>query len=140
MSLEQLLHKSFSRAQTLEYERLKAVKSALSTYTSTIAALNAPLLQSAERTALLQEAFVPSSDLHSIIEQYRTGPFRPKPHVWINWYHEAADVRFGIDLRHWKDTHEDGARMPDILAALLECLQDGYKKLPSDGGKWRHRL
>lgn len=136
MQTEELVHHSFNRAQKYELERLTAIKSVFGTYTSTLASLNSPLQHSSERTALLQEAFVPSSDLNSIIERYRTGPFRPKPNVWVDWYHEATDVRFGLDLRHWRDTNEQSKKLPELIPAILGVIEEGYPKLPSDDGKY----
>lgn len=137
MQHEELLSTSLVRAQKLEAERLKAIKSVFTTYNATLASLNTPLQLSSERSALLQESFVPFSDLNSIIERYRTGPFRPKPAVWIDFYHEQTDIRFGIDLKHWRDTHEKEETIPDIVSIILQAIQQGYEKLPSTEGTLR---
>lgn len=135
MQIEELLASSMARAQKLEHDRLKAIKSVLSTYSATLASLNTPLQLSSERTALLQEAFIPASDLNSIIERYKTGPFRPRANVWVDFYHERTDVRFGIDLRHWRDTHDKKEQLPDIVEALLATLKEGYPKLSNADGE-----
>jgi hypothetical protein len=141
LRVEELFSATLARAQKLEFDRLKAVKSVLITYNATLASLNTPLQLSSERSALLSEAFQPVSDLNSIIEQYRTGPYRPRPTVWTDFHHEATDVRFGIDLRHWADMENEKPevasrrKMPDVFDALLNALKEGYPSLKSDEGK-----
>ena len=134
MQLEELFAASLGRAQKLETDRLKAVKSVITTYNATIAGLNTPLQLSSERSALLGEAYLPSHDLNSVIERYRSGPFRPKPNVWTDFYHEETDVRYGIDLRHWRDTHDKAVKMPDLVEQLLTALHEGYPKRTDDEG------
>ena len=134
MMLEQRVSSSLNRAQKLELDRLKALKSVISTFNNTLASLNTPLQLSSERSALLQETYQPMSDLNSIIERYRTGPFRPRPNVWVDFYHEQTDVRFGLDLKHWRDTHDKMEELPDVIRELLSALKDGYEKLANDEG------
>lgn len=140
LRLEELYSATLARAQKLEFDRLKAVKTVFTTYNASLASLNTPLQLSSERSALLSEACQPLSDMNSIIEQYRTGPFRPKPTVWTDFHHESTDVRFGIDLRHWSDMElekpDKTARrqIPDVFSELLQALKDGYPALKSDEG------
>lgn len=141
LRLEELYSATLGRAQKLEFDRLKAVKSVLTTYNASLASLNTPLQLSSERSALLSEAFQPLSDVNSIIEQYRTGPFRPKPTVWTDFYHETTDVRFGVDLRHWSDMENEKTdksarrQMPEVFSELLQALKDGYPALKTGEGK-----
>lgn len=141
LQLEELYSSTLARAQKLETDRLKAVKSVVTTYNASLASLNTPLQLSSERSALLSEAFQPLSDVNSIIEQYKTGPFRPKPTVWTDFYHESTDVRFGIDLRHWADMENEKAdikdrkQIPDVFQELLAALKDGYPALKTADGK-----
>lgn len=138
LRLEELYSATLARAQKLETDRLKAVKNVLTTYNASLASLNTPLQLSSERSALLSEAFQPLSDVNSIIEQYRTGSFRPKPNVWTDFYHETTDVRFGVDLRHWADMESENPdkaarrQMPDIFSELLQALKEGYPALKTD--------
>lgn len=119
---------------------MKAVKSLLTTYNASLASLNTPLQLSSERSALLSEAFQPLSDVNSIIEQYRTGPFRPRPAVWTDFYHESTDVRFGVDLRHWADMENEKKdvasrrSIPDVFSELLLALKEGYPTLKDSEG------
>ena len=137
MQLEELTASSLARLQKLETDRMKAIKSVITTYNATVASLNTPLQLSSERSALLGEAFLPGHDINSIIERYRTGPFRPRPAVWTDFYHEETDVRFGVDLRHWRDTHDAKEQMPDVFAVMLGALDESYKRAGRDDGEGR---
>lgn len=141
LRLEELFSSTLARAQKLELDRLKAIKSVITTYNGTLAAMNTPLQLSSERSALLSEAFVPLSDLNTTIEQYKTGTFRPRPNVWTDFYHETTDVRFGVDLKHWYDMNSESGpsasnqKIPDVLEQLLDTLRAGYPNLKDDAGE-----
>ena len=97
---------------------------------------------SIERSATLIAAYQPESDLKAIIEQFRTGPFRPTAHVYESLSHDESDVVFGLDLRRWADagfwsgngaTNEDRKDLiHPALTALLTALTDAYSKLPDN--------
>lgn len=108
-------------------------------------ALSKGVPTSLERSNTLIAAYQPESDLKALIEQYRTGPFRPVPHVYESVAHDESDVVFGIDLRKWADAgfwHGDGTVsaekkdvVPPVLTAMLTALNEAYAKLPSDAEK-----
>ena len=96
-----------------------------------------------ERSSTLIASYQPESDLKGLIEQYRTGPFRPSPQTYESLAHDESDVVFGIDLRRWADagmwnatsaTSPDARKdsVPPVLTALLTALSEAYPKLPSD--------
>jgi hypothetical protein len=98
---------------------------------------------SLERSATLVAAYQPESDLKALVEQYRTGPFRPNPHVYESVAHDESDVVFGIDLRKWADagfwnangsvgSQERKETVPPVLSSLLTALSEAYAKLPND--------
>lgn len=102
---------------------------------------------SIERASTLIAAYQPESDLSALIERYRTGPFRPRPHVYESVSHDGTDVVFGIDLRKWAGESgwaairvpEDEKKkdiIPEVLSSLLLALDQAYSKLPSDEGKF----
>ena len=100
---------------------------------------------SLERSKTLIAAYQPESDLKALVEQYRTGPFRPSPHVYESLAHDESDVVFGIDLRKWADAgywHGDATTtgdkkdtVPPVLTAMLAALKEAYAKLPDDTDK-----
>lgn len=98
---------------------------------------------SLERSSTLIASYQPEADLRALIEQYRTGPFRPTAHVYESVAHDEADVVFGIDLRKWADlgvwspaggSSENKDVIPPVLVALFTALKEAYAKLPSDAG------
>lgn len=97
-----------------------------------------------ERASTLIASYQPESDLKALIERYRTGPFRPMPHIYESVSHDGTDVLFGIDLRKWAgDSGWAAVRIPEdekkdtippVLSSLLAALDRAYAKLPSDDG------
>lgn len=112
-------------------------------YQGTLANLPKAVDPSIERQATLIAAYQPESDLNALIERYRTGPFRPVPHVYESVAHAESDVVFGIDLRKWAEGgwfaltsgEEKKATIPPVITALLNGLNDIYAKLDDDSGK-----
>ena len=110
-------------------------------YQGTVANLPKSLESSIERSATLIAAYQPESDLTALIERYRTGPFRPNPQVYESVAHDECDVVFGIDLRKWAEGGwtavstglERNDLVPPVIMALLDGLNEAYKKLPDDG-------
>jgi hypothetical protein len=100
---------------------------------------------SIDRASTLIASYQPESDLTALIERYRTGPFRPTPHVYESVMHDGTDVVFGIDLVKWageigwaavrvpEDEKKKDA-IPPVLSSLLQALDIGYGKMASDEG------
>lgn len=142
LGLEERLEDTLKTLQKWEIDRLRAVKTVLLQYQGTLANLPAGLQASNERTSALIASFQPEADLRALIERYRTGPFKPKAHVYESLTHEEADVYFGIDLRKWAEGGWNDLRsdqppkdaIPEVLTAMLGALNAAYPKLPSDSG------
>ncbi|TDL23780.1 hypothetical protein BD410DRAFT_856763 [Rickenella mellea] len=143
LGLEERIEDTLKSLQTWETERLRAVKTVLLQYQGTLKNLPTSLQPSLDRSSTLLSAYQPESDLKALIERYRTGPFRPTPHVYESITHDEWDVMFGIDLRKWADGGWNGLRgddekkekIPGVVAALLSALNDMYATLPNDSEK-----
>ena len=140
LGLEERIEDALRSLQRWETERLHAVKTVLLQFHGTLSnlprALEAPLERSASHIA----AYLPDSDLSALIERYRTGPFRPHPHVYESLAHDESDILFGIDLRRWSDgsPHDEAQNkllVPPVLTTLLDGLTQAYLKLPNDLGE-----
>ncbi|HEV7737602.1 MAG TPA: hypothetical protein VGO47_09575, partial [Chlamydiales bacterium] len=106
------------------------------------------MTSSFERSSIAISSYQPDNDLIALIERYRTGPFRPNPHVYESIMHDQPDIVFGIDLRTWageggwnavraneeQKEHEKQDLVPNIVADLLGGLNEAYQKQPSDDG------
>jgi len=147
LALEDRIESMLKQWYIWELDRLRAVKTVLLQYEGTIANLPKAMTPSLERSSTLLASFQPESDLNVAIERYRTGPFRPKAHVYESVRHERADAVFGIDLRQWAgeggwhavragnaEPHRDDA-IPWVVRGLLAGLTEGYKRLPNDVGE-----
>lgn len=112
----------------------------LSQYQACLEHLGQSMNSSLEKSATLIASYQPESDMRGLIEQYRTGPFRPTAHVYESVAHDESDVVFGIDLRKWADAGAWGAGgpedkkdlVPPVLTALFGALLEAYLKLPDD--------
>jgi len=174
LGIEEKVEEGLRALQRWELDRLRAVKtgalpfltslllllmltrvffsiwywSVLLQYQGTLSSLPAGLQTSNERSSTLLASYQPESDVVALIERYRTGPFRPTPHVFETVFHEEPDAVFGIDLRKWGGSGWTAARngsidesskkedMPSVVRGLLGALKEVYPKLPSDEGEW----
>ncbi|KAF9646360.1 hypothetical protein BDM02DRAFT_3099970 [Thelephora ganbajun] len=137
LKLEEKIEETLKALQTWESDRLHAVKSALLQYQGSISSLRKSYEASADRSSTIISAYNPDSDLKALIERYRTGPFRPRAHVFESITHEEGDSVFGIDLRKWAEGGwgSDEIRrdsLPPVLTTLLNALNVQYGKIPDD--------
>ncbi|KAF8661265.1 hypothetical protein AX16_001368 [Volvariella volvacea WC 439] len=140
LGVEDQVEETLKRLQKWEFDRLQALKTVLLQFQGTLATISKTLESSNERSNTLISAYQPESDLTALIERYRTGPFRPNPHVYESVAHDELDVVFGIDLRKWAEGgwheltggEEKKDQVPPVFTALLNTLWDAYGNLESD--------
>lgn len=163
LGLEERIEDTLKNLQKWELDRLRAVRtgglflkhlqyalsshfsSVLTQYHTCLEQLSKNTIPSLERSSTLIASYQPESDLKGLIEQYRTGPFHPTPHVYESVAHDESDVVFGIDLRKWAEIgmwSSNGATpddkkdvLPPVFLALLGALNEAYAKLPTDAEK-----
>ncbi|TFK25622.1 hypothetical protein FA15DRAFT_735906 [Coprinopsis marcescibilis] len=143
LGLEERIEETLKHVQRWESERLAAIKTVLLQYQGTLDNLPKSLAVSAERSSTLISAFQPESDLTALIERYRTGPFRPVPQLYESVSQDESDVVFGIDLRKWaeggwfaiQNGEEKNVSVPPVFTALMEALEESYKRLSGDDEK-----
>lgn len=141
--MEERIEDTFKLLQKWELDRLRAVKTVLLQYHGTLANLPSSVQSSLDRSSTLIASYQAESDLRALIEQYRTGPFKPVAQVYESVSHDEADVYFGIDLRKWADGgwssvrggEERNEKIPEVLSVMLQALNATYAKLPNDAGK-----
>ncbi|EPS92845.1 hypothetical protein FOMPIDRAFT_1020859, partial [Fomitopsis schrenkii] len=88
LGLEERVEETLKTLQKWELDRLRAVKTVLRQYQTTVAKLAKAYEPSLERSDLLIDSYAPEV----LIEQNRTGPFRPEPRVYESVTHDESDV------------------------------------------------
>lgn len=148
LALEDRIEETLKLLQKWELDRLRIIKDVLLKYHATLSNTPSHIQPSMERASTLIASYQPESDLNALIERYRTGPFRPAPHIYESVSHDMIDVSFGFDLRRWagesgwaavrvpEDEKKPNA-IPPLLRSLLEALEKAYTKLPTDEDKRR---
>ncbi|KAL7424901.1 Rho-GTPase-activating protein 8 [Cryptotrichosporon argae] len=142
LEMEEKIERGLRVWERWERERLAVVKTVLKQYEEALAKLPARLVELQKGTTLSVEAFNPEADIKALIEGSRTGPYRPRPHIYESIESDLPDVNFGIDLRRWAGdigwksrisapTRPKGA-VPEVLEALLDAVQDMYADIPHD--------
>jgi hypothetical protein len=134
LDMEQKIERGLRVWEKWERERLGVVNSVLKHYETAIGKLPKRLETLQESTQLSVEAFNPEADLKALIEGSRTGPFRPRPHVYEPVESSIPEVNYGIDLRRWSG---EGAwkqmvnapkrpkdAVPDVLTAFLQAATE----------------
>ncbi|CAK9784874.1 hypothetical protein CC85DRAFT_257483 [Cutaneotrichosporon oleaginosum] len=142
LEMEERIERGLRNWERWERERLGVIRSILKHYEVALAKLPKRLAQGDEATALAVETYNPEADLKALIEGSRTGPFRPRPHIYESVESEVPDVNFGIDLRRWSG--ETGWKslinapqrakdaIPDVLEGLLTAIGVMGASLPDD--------
>lgn len=82
------------------------------------------LKETYNRITLFQETLNPEQDINSIVEQYKTGPFCPKPVIYENYYHgSATDQIFGVPLEEIAQIY--GSYVPPIVSRGIKLIDAG---------------
>ena len=159
---EQVLFHQYSLLQRWEADRVTALQRVLSAYNLALAPAAEAYKASTERTQLLPQRLQPAAHLQHLMDEHKTGPFRPAPVVFRPYYHDdlnrvagSATAGFGMDLVSTAKgtalaaqetslkTGQPGSALamptlPPVLHALLSALQRSYadraRWVPKDGG------
>lgn len=112
--MEQSIYEIFSSVQLCERERLQEVKNALSQFSAAIGASVPAMHQSIQRMGMHSDHIDPSNDLDYLIERYKTGPFCPKPIVYMGFFGNTRKQSFGVDLKY----------VPFIIDEFIKYIAD----------------
>ena len=154
---EEVLFHEYQMTQRWEEERVLALRRVLDTYNACLTPLVDLARSSLLRTGELAVQLEAPRQLRQIMDEARTGPFRPAPTVFHPYYHDdinavagASTAGFGMDLvaaakREALAVQEaapgSGAgahampALPPVLHALLSALQRKY----AEPEVWRPR-
>lgn len=98
-ALEQTIFEFLPHLQQCERDRLKAVKTVLADFTTGAGRTVNNFYQSVQRMSMHHSLLDPMKDLDYLIERYKTGPFAPKPVVYMGFFKSRRIQSFGVDLK-----------------------------------------
>lgn len=120
-SLEQRIYEVLEFVQMREKERLREVRDTLIKFTNTLNTLVPSLHQSFQRMGMHSTNIDPTNDLDYLIERYKTGPFCPKPIVYVGFFGNSRKQSFGVDLKY----------VPFIIDEFINYIADEKNVLGS---------
>ncbi|KAI8084115.1 uncharacterized protein B0P05DRAFT_536212 [Gilbertella persicaria] len=127
MKLEEDLLVYLDSMEQLEKERILKVKEAFSNMAVTLSNSVSIFKETYNRMALFQETVKPEQDIRCIVEQFKTGPFCPRPFVYENYYFGSAlDQVFGVPIE--QITHTHGTTIPPLLTHAFQILEQNFEK------------
>ncbi|EGG07249.1 uncharacterized protein MELLADRAFT_77642 [Melampsora larici-populina 98AG31] len=130
--LEQAISEHASFLQRCELNRLRAAKAVIMGFNAALGTLIPKMKKTAEESDVLNESFVPESDVAALVERYRTGPFRPSPVLFHSFKGLPDQVNFGIDLGRWYLSQDDQqVVVPPIFSRLLKTLEEKCNSIES---------
>lgn len=153
---EQVLFHQYHNLQRWESDRVTALQRVVHAYNRAMAPEEEDGKASMERTALLAARLQPTTHVQFLMNEYKTGPFRPASVVFHPYYHDdlnavagVARAGFGMDLvstakgtalaaqESQQQTGQPGSvlampTLPPVLHALLSALQRSY----ADRARW----
>lgn len=140
-TLEEAMMDNLKYLERCELDRLKAIKTVILDFSGAISNVIPTLQSTVDKMMLYQETVQPSADIRYLLENYRTGAFVPRAHVYENYYNSADGVKFppsrinrfeltawttdqtfGVDLE--ARARADRKRVPIVVTTLLTYLDN----------------
>ncbi|KAH0559537.1 hypothetical protein GP486_003949 [Trichoglossum hirsutum] len=128
--LEESMMDHLKFMERCELDRLKAIKAVILDFSGAISNVIPSLQSTVDRMMLYQETVQPLGDLRYLLENYRTGGFAPKVHIYENYYNQTDDQTFGVDLE--ARARADRKRVPVVITTILTFLDNHYPDLEGD--------
>jgi hypothetical protein len=88
-SLEESMMDHLKFMERCELDRLKAIKAVILDFSGAISNVIPSLQSTVDRMMLYQETVQPLGDLRYLLENYRTGGYAPKVHIYENYYNNT---------------------------------------------------
>lgn len=119
--LEESMVAYFDEMEQLEKNRIQTIKQSFKTMATALSNILPMYKETYDRIDLFQDALKPEQDIHSIIEQFKTGYFYPKPFIYENYYHGAAtDQMFGVPLEEVTQVY--GSYIPPVISKSIKII------------------
>lgn len=88
-TLEEAMMDNLKYLERCELDRLKAIKTVILDFSGAISNVIPTLQSTVDKMMLYQETVQPSADIRYLLDNYRTGAFVPRAHVYENYYNSA---------------------------------------------------
>ncbi|KAI8086251.1 uncharacterized protein BX664DRAFT_335319 [Halteromyces radiatus] len=122
MEVEENLFMHFEEMESLELERIQTLKQAFISMAAAFSNTIPIYKEIYDRMMLYQETLRPEKDVQSIVEQYRTGRFCPRPILYENYFSgTASDQMFGVPLEDI--VKKEQAQIPMLIHNGLEVIE-----------------
>ena len=128
--LEEKMIDHFKFMERCELDRLRAIKAVILDFSGAISNAIPSLQSTVDNMMLFQETVQPLGDLRYLLENYRTGAFIPRVHVYDNYYNHVDEQTFGVDLE--ARARADRKRVPIVITTILTFLDQHYPDLEGD--------
>ncbi|RLV90186.1 Rho-GTPase-activating protein RGD2 [Spathaspora sp. JA1] len=126
---EELIMDHLTFMQKCELDRLKAIKKVIFDFLASFSITN-ELKQFHDELILLEETIHPVNDLKFLIENYKTGGFKPNVILYDNYYDSHIKQTFGVDLNI--KSRLDKKVVPILIQCILSHLDSIYPDLEDD--------
>ncbi|KAI8363937.1 hypothetical protein BD560DRAFT_355436 [Blakeslea trispora] len=131
MKLEENLFDCLNEMEQWEKKRMIVLKEVFHSMMTTFSSSISIMSQTYNQMSLFQETLNAEKDISYIVQQYKTGPFCPKPFVFENFFDEqTSDQIFGIPIE--KAAEFQKAFVPPIISCTLQLIQQDIEALPFD--------
>ncbi|KAH3666725.1 hypothetical protein WICMUC_005542 [Wickerhamomyces mucosus] len=129
--LEELIIDHLTFMEKCELDRLRALKKVILDFSASVSQ-NIPSIQAfVDNILLYEESISPDKDLLFLLQNYKTGKFKPNVILYDNYYENIKDEIFGVDLI--TRCKNDKKSVPLIVSTILSYLDNEiYPNLPND--------
>ncbi|GAA5802080.1 hypothetical protein HPULCUR_007540 [Helicostylum pulchrum] len=124
IKMEESILNYFQEMETLEKDRINALKHAFTTMSNSLSNTLPMFKETYDRISLFQETVKPEQDINYIIEQFKTGPYCPRPMIYENYYYgSATEQTFGVPLEEVAQIY--GSYVPPIVSKGIKLIDTG---------------
>jgi hypothetical protein len=114
-----------------EQERIEEVRSVFTNLAVALSNVMTVTQAVCDRMVVYLEAMRADFDMQYFVQQYRTGPYSPRPIIYENYYHSpASDQVFGIPVE--EQTRVMQTKIPPFVAKCLSLIEKELHTLSNE--------
>ncbi|KAI8052965.1 hypothetical protein BDF22DRAFT_620558, partial [Syncephalis plumigaleata] len=131
MLVEQRLMTYYYTMNQAEQERIEEVRSAFTNLAVALSNVMTVTQAVCDRMVVYLEAMRADFDMQYFVQQYRTGPYSPRPIIYENYYHSpASDQVFGVPIE--EQTRIMQTKIPPFVAKCLSLIEKELHTLSNE--------